>query len=155
MHNNSLQVQHLGARLSYFPTIQISGSYHLPVTLCFSFSWDSSCYETQNVIIITKKTLHWSFKGKAIPVQAWTGTEGTRSLRLPTSWQSAHEGGKFVSPIHWPPLRPPVNIPGTHFCQRLSQPQGHSATRRIMSMKNSNDTTRNRTCDLPACIAVP
>jgi len=31
------------------------------------------------------------------------------------SGQSAHEGGKFVSPVHPPPL-PPGNIPGTHFC---------------------------------------
>ena len=37
-------------------------------------------------------------------------------------------------------LYPQGNIPGTHFCQRLSQPQGHSATGRIMSTKNSNDT---------------
>jgi hypothetical protein len=41
---------------------------------------------------------------------------GSKILR-----QSAHEGGKVVSPTHRPPL-PPGNIPGTHFCQRLSQP---------------------------------
>ena len=55
--------------------------------------------------------------------------------------------------MHRPPL-PPGNIPGTHFCQRLSQPQGHSAAGRIMSMKNSSGTIRNRTRDLPACSAV-
>ena len=48
----------------------------------------------------------------------------------------------------------PENIPGTHFCYRLSQPQGHSAAGRIMSMKNS-DIIGNRTRDLPACSAVP
>ena len=37
----------------------------------------------------------------------------------------------------------------------MSWPQGHSAARRIMSMKNSNDTIGNRTRDLPACSAVP
>ena len=52
-------------------------------------------------------------------------------------------------------LYPPGNIPGTHFCYRLSQSQGHSATGRIMSKKNSNDTIGNRTRDLPACRAVP
>jgi hypothetical protein len=41
------------------------------------------------------------------------------------------------------------------YVKRLSQPQGHSAAGRIMSMKNSNDTIGNRTCDLPACSAVP
>jgi hypothetical protein len=35
----------------------------------------------------------------------------------------------------------PGNIPGTHFCYRLSQPQGHSAARTIMSMKHSNGTS--------------
>ena len=52
-------------------------------------------------------------------------------------------------------LYPPGNIPGTHFCYRLSRPQSHSAAGRIMSTKNSNDTTGNRTRDLPACSAVP
>jgi len=32
-------------------------------------------------------------KGKAIPVQAWTVSEGSRRLRLPNLWQSAHEEG--------------------------------------------------------------
>jgi hypothetical protein len=52
-------------------------------------------------------------------------------------------------------LYPPGSIPGTHFCWRLSRPQGHSAVGRIRSMKNFNDTIGNRNCDLPACSAVP
>jgi len=52
-------------------------------------------------------------------------------------------------------LYPPGNIPGTHFCYRLSVPQGNSAAGRIMSMKNSNDTIGNRTRNLPTCSAVP
>jgi len=58
------------------------------------------------------------------------------------SRQSAHEGGNFVSPTHRPSSTP-GNIPGTHFCQRLSQLQGHSAAERIMSMKNFNETIGN------------
>jgi len=38
---------------------------------------------------------------------------------------------------------------------RLSQPQGHSAIGRIMSMKNYNDTIGNRTCGFLACSVVP
>ena len=52
-------------------------------------------------------------------------------------------------------LYPPGNIPDTHFCYRLSQPQGHSAARRIVSMKNSCDTIGNRARDLPAYSAMP
>ena len=54
-------------------------------------------------------------KGKAIPLQAWTGPECSRSLRPQISRQSANEGGKVVSLTHRPPL-PIGNIPGTHCC---------------------------------------
>jgi len=50
-------------------------------------------------------------KGKAIPLQAWTGPRVPGGLG---SYISRHEGGKVVSPTHRPPL-PPGNIPGTHF----------------------------------------
>jgi hypothetical protein len=33
--------------------------------------------------------------------------------------------------MHWQPLSP-GNTPGTHFCYRLSWPQGHSAIGRIL-----------------------
>jgi hypothetical protein len=83
-----------------------------------------------------------------------------QALRFPGAWgsqlsrQSAHKGGKVVSLTHRPPL-PLGNISGTNFCYRLSQPQGHSAAGRIISMKNSIDTIGNRTRDLPTCSAVP
>jgi len=52
-------------------------------------------------------------------------------------------------------LYSPGNIPDTHFCYRLSQPQGYSAAGRIMSINISSETTGNRTRDFPACSAVP
>ena len=67
---------------------------------------------------------------------------------------TAQDGGKVVSLTHRPPL-PPGNTPGTHFCWRLSRPQSHSATGRIMSPKNSNDSIGNRIRDLPVCSVVP
>jgi hypothetical protein len=55
-------------------------------------------------------------KGKAVPLQALAGPEGSRRVRIPDFLrQSTQEGGKDVSPTHRPSL-PPGNNPGTHFC---------------------------------------
>jgi hypothetical protein len=54
-------------------------------------------------------------KGKAVPLQAWSGPEGSRKLRFPDFMTTAQDGGKVVSLTHLPPL-PPGNMPGTHFC---------------------------------------
>jgi hypothetical protein len=54
-------------------------------------------------------------KGKAVPLQAWSGPEGSRKLRFPDYMTAAQDSGKVVSLTHRPPL-PPENIPGTHFC---------------------------------------
>jgi hypothetical protein len=82
------------------------------------------------------------------------------SHKLSDKWYSNHitgldrpwgirefEATKFQNNHHmkvvrlWAPhtgrLYPPGNTPGTYFCQRLSRPQGHSETGRIMSMKNA------------------
>jgi hypothetical protein len=70
------------------------------------------------------KTLDWLLhtsyrrvkaKGEAVPLQAWSGPEGSRKLRFPDYMTTAQDGGKFVSLRHWPRL-PPGNAPGTHFC---------------------------------------
>ena len=54
-------------------------------------------------------------KGKAVPLQAWSGPEGSRKLRFPDFVTTAQDGGKVVSLTRRSPL-PPGNIPGTHFC---------------------------------------
>jgi len=43
-------------------------------------------------------------KGKAVPLQAWSGPEGSRKLRFPDFMTTAQDGGKVVSPMHRPPL---------------------------------------------------
>ena len=54
-------------------------------------------------------------KGKAVPLQAWSGSEGSRKLRFPDFMTTAQDGGKVVSLTHRPPL-PPGSAPGSHFC---------------------------------------
>jgi hypothetical protein len=53
-------------------------------------------------------------KGKAVPLQAWSGPEGSRKLRFLDYMTTAQDGGKVVSRTRRPPL-PSLNAPGTHF----------------------------------------
>jgi hypothetical protein len=61
-------------------------------------------------------------KGKALPLQAWCGPEGSRKLRFPGYMATAQDGGKFVSPTHRTPLRgcvdPRVIVRSDGICQR-------------------------------------
>ena len=43
-------------------------------------------------------------KGKAVPLQAWTGPEGSRNLRFPDYVKTAQDGDKVVSLTHRPLL---------------------------------------------------
>ena len=74
---------------------------------------------------------------------------------VPTFEDNRHMKVARLSALSTGRLYPPGNIPGAHFCYRLSQPQGLGAAGRIMSMKNSNDIIWNRNRDLPARSAVP
>jgi len=37
----------------------------------------------------------WTVKGKAVPLQAWTGPEGSRKLRFPDFVTTAQDGGRL------------------------------------------------------------
>jgi hypothetical protein len=54
-------------------------------------------------------------KGKAVPLQAWSGPEGSRKLRFPDILTTAHDGGKVIS-LRPRPHLPQGKTPGTHFC---------------------------------------
>ena len=49
-------------------------------------------------------------KGKAVPLQAWSGPEGSRKLRFPDIMTTAQDGGKVVSLTHRLPLPPGNNL---------------------------------------------
>jgi hypothetical protein len=85
-------------------------------------------------------------KGKGIPVRGCAGPHCCEASRLPhflDNWLT--DGGDFI----------PRKIPGTHFCQRLSRPQGNSTAGRFRSIEKSNDLIGNQTRTLLACTIVP
>ena len=45
-------------------------------------------------------------KGKAVPLQAWSGPECSRKLTFPDFMTTAQDGGKVISLTHRPPLSP-------------------------------------------------
>jgi hypothetical protein len=59
--------------------------------------------------------------GKAVPLQAWSGPEGSRNLWFPDFMTTAQDGGKVVRLTHQPPL-PPGNTPGTFLLEAKSTP---------------------------------
>jgi hypothetical protein len=83
-----------------------------------------------------------------------------QALGVPGVWgsqisrQQAHKGGKGVSPMHWLPL-PPRKYSWYSVLLEAESAPGHCVAGKIVSMKNSNDTISNWTCNLPACSAVP
>ena len=60
------------------------------------------------------RTNHVEVKGKAFPLQAWTGPWGSRRLRLPEVLDSRHVKVVRLSALRTGLLYPPGRIPGTH-----------------------------------------
>jgi hypothetical protein len=112
--------------------VNISNNKDVPVTRlsCFENANHTSisCHYTVHEIHVNyfidtssfsysckESVVIYQCKGKADPLQAWTGPEVSRKLRFPDFMTTAQDGGKFVSLSHRPPLSP-GNTPGTHFC---------------------------------------
>jgi hypothetical protein len=55
-------------------------------------------------------------KGKGLPLQAWSGPEGSRKLRFPYFMTTAQDGGKVVSVngLEWPRGFQEVKVPRFH-----------------------------------------
>jgi hypothetical protein len=51
-----------------------------------------------------------SYKGKAVPLQTWSGPEVSRKLRLPNFMKTAQDGGKVISLTHRPPLPQEIHL---------------------------------------------
>jgi len=83
------------------------------------------------------KALHFNIilslrvKKKAVALQAWSGPEASRKLRLPDYMTMAQDGGKVVSLTHRPPL-PQEMLLVLISVRGCVDPNGHSAIGRIL-----------------------
>ena len=55
---------------------------------------------------------------KAVPLQAWSGPEGSRKLKFPDFMTTAQGGGKVVSHTHRPHLHRGLTLDGKLKCSR-------------------------------------
>jgi hypothetical protein len=58
---------------------------------------------------------------------------GMWDVEAPTFSKQSANRSRWGCELYAPAFLPPKKIPGTHFCQRLSRPQGHSTAGRISS----------------------
>jgi len=65
--------------------------------------------------MVSYRLLILGVKNKSVPLQAWSGPEGSRKLRYEDFMTKGQGVGKVVRPTHRPHL-PSGNSPGTHFC---------------------------------------
>ena len=70
---------------------------------------------TQIDVVLIKQMSDLDTVVNAVPLQAWSGSDGSRKFRFPDFMTTAQKSGKVVSLTHRPHL-PPGNSPGTHFC---------------------------------------
>ena len=83
-------------RSNQYPT---TSTYHLHDGLKLTFALHQASFCRLNNFNSPKFN-----KGKAFPLQAWSGPEGSRKLSFPDFMTTAKDGGEVVSLTHWPPL---------------------------------------------------
>jgi hypothetical protein len=68
----------------------------------------------------TTQTVHTACKVKAVPLQAWSGPEGSRKIRFPDFLTTAQDCGKVISlsspvtGLEWPRVFQGVKVPRFH-----------------------------------------
>jgi len=57
---------------------------------------------TLSFTVLMPNIFQCNYKGKAVPLQAWSAPEGSSKLRFPDFITMAQDGGRFVSLTHRP-----------------------------------------------------
>ena len=115
-NNNRIYPLTLGFRKNFLPLTEPNPTHNLSeFWVCKNHSENLTQPEATVQTVLRINYSSFLIKGKAVPLQAWSGPEGSRKLRFPDFMTTAQDRGKVVSPTHRLPL-PPGNTPGTHLC---------------------------------------
>jgi len=115
-----------------------------------SYKWYSVTRFTHHYAL----KLNYSRKGKAVPLQAWSGPEGSRKLRFPDFMTMAQDGGRS-SALRTGCLYPQeillvlISVRGWVDPRAIVQSEGFYVNKKF------TDTSWDGTSDLPICSTAP
>ena len=112
-------------------------------------------YCTKSCLININMNIYQRLKCKVVPLQAWSGPEGSRKLRFPEFVTTAQDGCKFVKP-YAPAAFTLKKYSWYSFLLEAASTPGPQCDRKyFISMKNSSDTSWDRTSEIHICSTAP
>ena len=105
-------------------------------------------------LMLILRSVFFKGKGKAVPLQAWSGPEGSRKLMFPDFMTTTQDGGKVVSLTHRPPL-PQEMLLVLSSVRGWVDPRAIVRSEKFYVNEKSTDPSWDQTSDLPNCSTAP